>query len=101
MLYDHACYNQLQRQDRQENTWYTELPEFGHKSEQPAAYDKRAHLFGPSLRLKTVNTDNFRKQWIAALKAPAHAGLKNVTGTLYTEVPHRNLAKNICSGFCF
>lgn len=79
----------------------TELTESGHKSEQPAAYDKRAHLFGPSLRVKTVNTDNFRKQWIAALKAPAHAGLKNVTGTLYTEVPHRNLAKNICSGFCF
>lgn len=54
LLYDHACDNQLQRQDRQENTWYTHLPEFGHKSEQLVAYDMRAHLFGPSLRVKTV-----------------------------------------------
>lgn len=82
MLCDHACYNQLQRQGRQGNTCYADMPEFGHNPEQPAAYDTRAHLFGPSLQVKTVNIDKFRKQWIAALKAPAHAGFKNVTGTL-------------------
>lgn len=49
MLYDHACYNQLQRQDRQENTWYTDRLVSGHNSEQPVAYEMRAHLFGPSL----------------------------------------------------
>lgn len=50
---------------------------------------------------KTISIDKFRKQWIAALEAPACAGLKHVTGTLYTEVPHRNLAKSIFGGFCF
>lgn len=82
MLYDHECYNQFQRQGRQGNTWYTSIPEFGHKSEQPVAYDMRAHLFGPSLQVKTVNIYKSGKQWIAAMEAPAHAGFKNVTGTL-------------------
>lgn len=50
---------------------------------------------------KTISIDKFRKQWIAALEAPAREGLKRVTGTLYTEVPHRNLAKSIFGGFCF
>lgn len=82
MLCDHACYNQLQRQGRQGNTCYTDTPEFGQNSEQPVAYGVRAHLFGPSLQVKILNIDKFRKQWIAALEAPAHAGFKNVTGTL-------------------
>lgn len=51
-LYDHACFKQLQRQDGQGNTWCTNLPGLGHDSDQPAAYDMRAYLCGPSLPLK-------------------------------------------------